>query len=309
MSGNTAFRGGGLFLQESTLTVKGSAINGNTAGTGNGGGVLAIELATVDLREGASVSGNTASYNGGGLCLQDSTLAVNGGAIDVNSAGGGGGGVALMRSTAHLQEGASVSGNTAVDNGGGLKLQDESTLTVAGSAINDNGAGRDGGGVRAQESSTVELRDGASVSRNKVRGNGGGLSLIQTSSLSTAGRVSLRGNAAILTSSIGGAVAASTAIVFLGAGASDLSHNTAALDGGALALIEGSTLSDSGDAALGCLLTVHNNTAEKGVCVRACVVCTCVRLFVCASVRVCVRACVRTCVHACSLSHTPLRLK
>ena len=116
--------------------------------------------------------------------------------------------------------------------------------------------------MRAQTSSAVILGDGTSVSRNTARGSsGGGLSLIISSSLTTAGRVRIRTNSAI---GSGGGVAASTSTVRLGAGNTDLSHNTAAADGGALALSEGSSLTDAGDAALGCLLTVRHNKAETG---------------------------------------------
>jgi hypothetical protein len=216
------------------------------------------------MMEDASLSGNTAASSGGGLFLQTSTLTVSGSAIDGNSAGEDcGGSCAISSSAVNLHQGAAVSGNTAASRGGGLYLQ-ESTLTVSGSAIDGNSAGEDGGGVHARTSSTVTLGDGTSVSRNTARGIGGGLGLLSSSSLATAGSVSLYGNAAIGRSSIGGGIAASTSPVRLGAGATDISNNTAAVDGGALALIEGSTLSDSGDAALGCHLTVRHNTAETG---------------------------------------------
>ena len=247
---------------QSTLTVSGSAIDGNSAGE-DGGGSYAIS-SSVDMMEDASLSGNMAASRGGGLCLQTSTLTVSGSAIDGNSAGGNGGGsCAISSSAVNLREGASVSGNTATTSGGGLYLQ-ESTLTVGRSAIDGNSAGRDGGGVHARTSSTVTLGDGTLVSRNTARGSGGGLGLLTSSSLATAGSVSLFGNAAIGTGSIGGGIAASTSTVRLGSGDTDLSNNTAAVDGGALALIDGSTLSDSGDADLGCLLTVRHNTAESG---------------------------------------------
>ena len=145
-------------------------------------------------------------------------------------------------------------------------MQLQSTLTVSGSAIDGNSAGEDGGGVHARTSSTVTLGDGTSVSRNTARGNGGGLSLLTTSSLATAGRVSVRDNAATGSSSVGGGIAASTSVtVRLGSGsAAEIAHNRAAVDGGALALSENSTLADSGDPAFACLLTVHHNTASKG---------------------------------------------
>jgi hypothetical protein len=104
-----------------------------------------------------------------------------------------------------------------------------------GSAIDDNTAGADGGGVYAISSSTVTLGDGASVSRNTARGNGGGLSLLKTSSLAIAGRVIVSGNAATGSTSVGGGIAASTSTVRLGS-AAEIAHNTAAVDGEALAL-------------------------------------------------------------------------
>jgi predicted outer membrane repeat protein len=197
--------------------------------------------------------------------VQQSTLVVSSSIINNNVAatGDGGGVLALSFSTVHLQDSASVSGNTAGNHGGGLYVQ-QSTLTSSKSAIDDNTAGADGGGVQAETSSTVTLGDGASVSRNTARGNGGGLSLL-TSSLATAGRVSVRDNAATGSSSVGGGIAASTSTVRLGSGsAAEIAHNTAAVDGGALALSENSTLADSGDPAFACLLTVHHNTASKG---------------------------------------------
>ena len=140
----------------------------------------------------------------------------------------------------------------------------ESILTVSTSVIDRNSAGDKGGGVRAQTSSAVTLGDGTSVSRNTARNSGGGLGLLKSSSLTTVGRVRIHANSAIGSGGSGGGVAASTSTVRLGAGNIDLSYNTAAADGGALTLSEGSSLTDAGDAALGCLLTVHHNKAETG---------------------------------------------
>jgi hypothetical protein len=265
VSGNMAeTSGGGLYVvSKSTLSVSQSAIDGNRAGA-SGGGAYVYSSSTANLQDGACVSGNMAENSGGGLYVSQSTLSVSGSAIDRNSAGGSGGGAYASSSSAvNLQDGASFRGNTAALTGGGLSLQ-ESTLTVARSDIDGNSAGGDGGGVCAQTSSIVTLGDGTSLLRNTARNNGGGLGLLKSSSLATAGSVRLCWNAAIGIGSIGGGIAASTSILRLGAGATDFSNNTAAVDGGALALIEGSTLSDSGDPALSCLLTVRHNTAETG---------------------------------------------
>jgi hypothetical protein len=265
VSGNLAVRhAGGLWVRQTRLTINGSAVNNNSAG-GERGGVVALSFSNVNIFAGSSVSGNTAGSRAGGLAVSQSTLVVSQSNINNNVAtkGHGGGVLALLFSTVNLREGTSVIGNKA-SSGGGLYVE-QSTLVVSGSVIDDNTAGVDGGGVQAQTSSTVTLGDGASVSRNTAHGNGGGLSLLLTSSLAIAGRVSVRGNAATGSTSIGGGIAASTSTVRLGSGcAAEIANNTAAADGGALALTENSTLSDSGDAALACLLTVHNNAAAKG---------------------------------------------
>ena len=191
-----------------------------------------------------------------------SDLTVVGGSIDTNIAGRSGGGVmAISLSTVSLREGANVSNNTAARGGGGLFVQ-ASTLNVSDSGIYLNGAGGDGGGgVLAETKSIVTLGDRTSISHNTARGNGGGLGLLESSSLATDGRVTIYGNAA-RGSSIGAGLAALTSTVRLGAGETDLSYNSAASDGGAIALVEGSSLTDSGDPARACFLTVRHNTAS-----------------------------------------------
>jgi predicted outer membrane repeat protein len=164
--------------------------------------------------------------------------------------------------TVLLRDGTTVRGNLAVGHGGGLYVT-QSTLTVSNSMIDANSAGNEGGGVHAQTSCTLTLGDDVLVLRNTARGNGGGLSLVTSCSLATAGRVSLSDNVALGSSSIGGGISASGSAISLGTGDTDLSNNIATAGGG-LALIEGSTLADSGDETLVCLLTVRHNMAKTG---------------------------------------------
>jgi hypothetical protein len=141
--------------------------------------------------------------------------------------------------------------------------------------------------VRAQTSSTVTLGDGASVSRNTARGNGGGLSLL--SSLATAGRVSVRDNAATGSSSVGGGIAASTSTdtaskgsggglvvsgdssVTLAASTAVFSQNTATHQGGGLFIRAGQSEFDSSKATYSIVakvtfwrLDLVGNTATTG---------------------------------------------
>ena len=261
---------GAVYVYMSTLTAFRTIIDYNTAAdsrveeeSDGGGGILALS-STVELLDGSSVSHNTAtSGSGGGINLADSTLMVAESVIDGNSAYKGGGMYLWSYGcTVSLRNGASVSGNTA-RYGGGLYML-ESIFMVSGSAIEGNSARVAGGGLYVTTTSTVTLGDGTSVSRNMAHGSGGGLNILKSSPLNIAGRVRLHSNMAIGSRGIGGALAASKSPVNLGAGAIDLCHNTATVDGGAMALTEGSSITDSGDAALVCLLTVHHNQAETG---------------------------------------------
>jgi hypothetical protein len=98
MSGNTAVKGGGVYVggRAGTFTMKDGIISGNNAKTsgknsGDGGGVYGAEIGTINL-QGGTISGNTAAADGGGIYF-DFTFAMQGGIISGNSAGRNGGGV------------------------------------------------------------------------------------------------------------------------------------------------------------------------------------------------------------------------
>ena len=232
---SSAERGGGVFASEnSSFEVISSAVGGNAAGV-DGGGVHALSSSTIELREGASVSNNTAVRHGGGLYVEETNLTVVSSAVDGNAAGVDGGGVhAILSSTVELREGASVSNNTVPDDGGGLYVAKGTTLKVINSSVDGNTAGASvrppclgwGGGVCALRDASVELREDASVKSNTATCMAGGL-YVQDSKLTVISSA-VDGNTASFN---GGGVGAIRATMELREGAS-VSNNVAASDDG-----------------------------------------------------------------------------
>ena len=145
----------------------------------------------VELRDGASVSGNTATKNGGGVFVQESTLTVlNSASVSANTAGGcisyawadsAGGNCEAYDANPEwcgYEESmdkccACGGGQMTASHGGGVYLF-ESTLTAAGAAINSNEALDVGGGVFAYTGAVV-LSDSSSISNNMAHDDGGGV--------------------------------------------------------------------------------------------------------------------------------------
>ncbi len=120
--------GGGIDVDDGTLTLENSTVSGNTASSSGG---IDLDFGTITLIDSA-VSGNVAT--GGGTCTS----------ADLSCAGGiwnFGGTLTLIDST--------VSGNSADDRGGGIVNQlSGALLTLSGtSTISSNTAGEFGGGI------------------------------------------------------------------------------------------------------------------------------------------------------------------
>jgi parallel beta-helix repeat protein len=106
VSGNTAFIGGGVYLNGGTLNSTNSTVKSNTA-TDEGGGIAADDGSDVTLT-GSTVASNTASQ-GGGLDLDFVALAATASTIFQNTAtgsfccqGGAGGGIKALHTDMSL---------------------------------------------------------------------------------------------------------------------------------------------------------------------------------------------------------------
>jgi hypothetical protein len=81
LSGNKtgpSFSGSGVYVNYGSFTMSGGTINGNTATSGDGGGVCTFETFNMT---GGTISGNTAATKGGGVCVSDGSFTKNGGTI------------------------------------------------------------------------------------------------------------------------------------------------------------------------------------------------------------------------------------
>jgi len=187
------------------------------------------------------IEGNTAA-NGGGLFVSlGSRLTALNSSIVRNRAGIDGAGIyglssPISPSYVTLTLGSLVDSNIATRHGGGLMLSG-STFTLESSSIEQNTAGFDRGGLHTIAGSAVTLIDSL-VSFN-VAGDGGGLFLAGSSTLTFVGSVGIRSN---LVQGSGGGILAQSSTVILRSGRLDLSNNEASNNGGGGSLTDASAL-------------------------------------------------------------------
>ena len=130
ISGCEAGAGGGLYADNSTVTINNGTISGCKARMGAGGGLYATNQSTITINNG-TISGCEAGA-GGGLYVDGSTVTISGGTISGCEA--------------------------AINEGGGLYATNQSTITISGGTISGC-KGELGSGLYANNS-TVEITDG-----------------------------------------------------------------------------------------------------------------------------------------------------
>ena len=177
ISGCTADKGGGLYADNSIVTINNGTISGCKARMGAGGGLYATNQSTITIKDG-TISGCEAGAGGGLYATNSSTITINKGTISgcKASLGAGGGLYATNQSTITIKDGT-ISGCEA-GAGGGLYV-DGSTVTISGGRISGcEAAINEGGGLYATNQSTITI-SGGTISGCKApssdKGNGGGL--------------------------------------------------------------------------------------------------------------------------------------
>ena len=170
----TVRRGGGVYISgNSTFTMNGGTISGNTATTC--GGVYVVNGGTFTMN-GGTISGNTANFDGGGVELVNGTFTMTGGTISGNSAYDWGGGVYVRNNSTFTMEGGTITDNTAKTFGGGVYVA-YGTFTMSGGTISNNSAvynddGGNGGGVGVDNYGTFTM-NGGTISDNTANYGGG----------------------------------------------------------------------------------------------------------------------------------------
>ena len=174
ISGCTADKGGGLYADNSIVTINNGTISGCKARMGAGGGLYATNQSTITINNG-TISGCEAGA-GGGLYADNSIVTINNGTIsECEAAINEGGGLYAKNQSTITISGGTISGCKAPSsdkgNGSGL-YANNSTVTISGGTISGC-KGRWGGGLYAENSSTIEI-SGGTISGCTV-GAGGGL--------------------------------------------------------------------------------------------------------------------------------------
>ncbi len=189
--------GGGLYADNSTITISNGAISGCKGGCG--GGLYAKNSSTITISGGTISECEALTDNGGGLYADNSTINISGGTIS-GCKGVWGGGLYAEKSSTITISGGAISG-CEVGAGGGLFV-DGSTLTIKGGTISkcitsDTG---NGGGLYAYNS--IITISGGTIKDNKAA-YGGGVALID-STIQEIKNWKVIGNEAYETGGIGG---------------------------------------------------------------------------------------------------------
>ena len=153
ISGCEADAGGGLYADNSTVTINNGTISECTAVIKEGGGLYATNGSTININSG-TISGCEGLLGGGLYAEKSSTVNINNGTISGCTAGAGGG-LYVVGSTLNIK-GGTISECFVSDTGkGGGLFADQSTLTISGGTIKGNKAAY-GGGVALRDSRVKE---------------------------------------------------------------------------------------------------------------------------------------------------------
>lgn len=255
LSGNSADFGAGVFIDDGTVAMVATTLQGNAAST-DGGGIYNDRNASLTV-SGSTVLSNTAGRDGAGFYNNASaTIDIVDTTVTGNIAARSGGGLFNeIVSTATLNN-TRFSANSATD-GGGVYNQD-GQVTITGGSLIANAASNDGGGLFVSSSAITTLTD-TTLSGNTALRDGGATRNDGTLNVSN---VTFAGNAA---ERDGGAISNNRTLNITD---STLDGNTAAGDGGALDLssvgivtLAASTL--RGNIATGNGGAISNNGASR----------------------------------------------
>lgn len=264
IQGNTGTRGGGIYVENSTVEVKNSMIDGNTAddvpkkapnsNKGLGGGIYSYE-STLTVTD-STISGNEAKGSTS-LIRYNSKDEISSEAL-----GNGGGGICAVGKKSDVTlDGVTVTGNKATyskkGTGAGIEAQG-GTLTVTECTITNNEAQGNGGGIFSAEGNELNI-SGSTIQGNKAD-NGGGIHMgeardtSKTPSKATITDTKILENEAIGSGEGGGVHVGTRADATL-KGCTVANNKSVSTGGGIAAKLSTVTLDDT---------TVENNQAVNG---------------------------------------------
>ncbi|MCK4653950.1 MAG: right-handed parallel beta-helix repeat-containing protein, partial [Candidatus Cloacimonetes bacterium] len=187
------YTGGGIYCaNNSSPTITGNTITGNTSLLACGGGIICIYNSS-PIITGNTITGNTAGELGGGIeCANNSSPIIADNTITLNHARAGGGISCYINSSPTIANNT-ITGNTVAYAGGGIVSVYGSSPTITDNIITGNAADSLGGGIGFSESSPT-------ITHNTIEGNtapyGGGIACGSTSS-GTIDSCTISGNSAV----------------------------------------------------------------------------------------------------------------
>ena len=239
ISGCTADKGGGLYADNSAVTINKGTISECSAD--KGGGLYATNQSTITI-SGGTISGCKAPSsdkgNGSGLYANKSTINISGGTISGCEGRWGGGLYAENSSTIEIS-GRTISG--CKEGAGGGLFVDSSTIRISGGIISecttsDTG---NGGGLYAKNS-TIKITGGR-IENNKAA-LGGGVALIgKTTFEDSITNWTVIGNEAYATGGVGGGIKLENGSMDVSAGSNRIYNNTADGQGADIFLLNDSS--------------------------------------------------------------------
>jgi len=171
---NVTKYGGAIQLYDSELTISGGEITGNKAATGAGAIYANQSKTKLTIAEGANISKNQSKNGGAVLAVNRAHVEMTGGKITGNTTqNGSGGGLYISTNCTFKMTGGSISGNTVTGAAGGIYLL-RATGTFSGGSIYGNTANGAGGGGIYMNGATAYVY-GTSITGNTTKGNGGGI--------------------------------------------------------------------------------------------------------------------------------------
>jgi|GEM_PF-1212936 len=169
--------GGGIFMFQSSPSIRNCLIKDNTSNL-CGAGIL-MANATFPVISSTTITNNQSSREGGGIYSYNSTPILRNVTIDNNTSISFGGGLYIELGSP-LISASIISRNNANDsNGGGIACV-SSSPTFSDVTLEDNHSYLGGGGIYFDNSSSAVLTD-VRIFRNETIGNGGGLRCITSS--------------------------------------------------------------------------------------------------------------------------------
>ena len=174
------YEGAGVYVSATKLTMDSGTISENEIIKGNGAGVVLRTEAIMIFNDGEIIQNKTPEGSGGGILIQSSaTLTMNGGLVAENYASVSGGGIRSSRCKVEILGGV-IRDNVCDVTGGGIYGETELILadcTVSGNRITGDKGGNSGGAGIYLAAQTKYTLENVTVTDNYAIGKAGGMQI------------------------------------------------------------------------------------------------------------------------------------